>query len=135
MPAILPTFKLTGTGGTVDFSRKHGPEELRRPSQTVPYEVRRCLSDGNNPGRVYLLHDVYGLPGQTMETSHRIITSAQDTLLSAWNQSKETLVYQDSKGTCPVVITRYEARPRNVRWRWETQFVVDALELFFVEDD
>jgi hypothetical protein len=138
--AILPTHTLSGTGGTVDFSRKHGPEELQYPSEVVGTEIRRCMAeDEETPGAVYLLTEPYQLAGQTMTTSHRIITEDQHEKLLDWNRSKEilALVLTLPSGTlnASVVITSYKPKPRNVKFRWATQIVVDELTLLFVEDE
>lgn len=137
---ILPTYTITGTGGTVDLSRKHGPEELQLPTETTGTEIRRCMAeDDDTPGAVYLLVDPYGLPGQTLTTSHRVLTDEQHALLAAWCRSKEVVtVVLDRPGedtlNTPAVITRYVPRPRNRRFGWSKQ-VTAELEITFVEED
>lgn len=134
--AILPKYKLVGPGGTVDLSRAAGPEELARPTENTGTEVRRCLSqDGETPGRVYLLVDPYGLPGQTMTTSHRVMPVDFDELLTEWNRSKEVIEVQLEDGNFPVVVMKYDAAPRNRRFKWATQATVAELTIMFVEED
>lgn len=135
MSGILPTFTLTGPGGTVNFSRKQGPEELAFPTEAVPTEVRRCLASDDDPGRVYLLTGPWQKAGQTLATSHRIIDAASHALLKAWNRSRAQLTYTDETGSFPVAVLNYDARPRNVRFRWASQVVVNELKLLFVEED
>lgn len=135
MAAILPKYLIVGSTGTVNLSRAAGPEELARPTANTGTEVRRCLSpDGETPGRVYLLVDPYGLPGQTMTTSHRIMPTAYDELLAEWHRTKEVVEVQIEEGNFPAVIMQYDAAPRNRCFKWATQNTVKELTIMFVEE-
>ncbi len=130
---ILPTYRLSGPGGTVDLSRVNGPEELQFPTEIIPTEIRRCISEDDDPGAVYLLHAPYQLAGQTKTTAHRLVTSSQHALLTAWHRDKDVLAYQGPSWSASAVIIGYEAAPWNVRHRWASQIRVDELTIMFVE--
>lgn len=130
--STTPIFKLTGTGGTVTLECKHAPEQFARPTQLVPKQVRKKLDSDDEAGFTNVLASFYTLAGQTQTTSHKLITTAQDTLLSAWNQSNEVLSYQWPGGTDDVIILTYDARPRNKLYRHATELTIDELVLLFV---
>lgn len=129
-----PTFRLTGTGGTVILECKHAPEEFRRPSQVVPIAVRKKLDSDEDAGFVNVLTSKYTIAGQTQDTNHRLLTAEQDVLLSTWNQTKEVLTYKWSGDDLACIIKTYEAQPRNKLYR-HSDVVVETLELLFVEAD
>lgn len=131
--AATPTFRLAGTGGTVILEWEHAPERFDRRSDGVPMEIRRKLAaDDETPGDVNLIYAPWQKSGQTMSVSIRLITPDMDTLLSAWNRSKEVLTYNSTE---KVVIQVYRARPRNVLHRHTVQIEVEELTLIWLEDD
>lgn len=131
---ILPIYRLSGPGGTVDLSRVNAPEELQFPTETIPTEVRRCISEDDEPGAVYVVHAPYQLAGQTKTTAHRLVTPVQHALLTAWNRDKNVLTYQGQTWSASAVVMGYVAAPWNVRHRWEERIRVDELTIMFVED-
>lgn len=133
--AATPTFRLTGPGGTVRLEWANAPEKFRRPSQTVPHQIRKCLASDTADGRIDLIKAPYQKGGQKMITSHRLITAEQDALLSDWNRDKAVLTISGFSGFSKCTILNYDANPRNVTYRHGEQFTVDALELLFLEDD
>lgn len=130
--SVTPTFRLTGTGGTVILECRHGAEQPAFPTQLVPIQVRKKLDSDDTGGFTNVLKSFYTLAGQTQTTSHRLITSAQHALLSSWHQDMETISYTWSGGTHDVVIKTYEPRPKNKPFRHATEVTVDNLTLLFV---